>query len=178
MKTTIVPPPASEEQRGHLLKLLRQFSTAMLVTHTGGDVLRARPMAIAETLDEGVIWFITGRDSAKAHEIETDTRVHVTCQEEHSAYLSLSGHASLVDDRAKIKQLWQEPYQVWFPEGPEDPEIILISMKIEDAEYWDNEGWNKVRYLMESAKAYATGTTPDAEDDRQHGFVRLTPLAH
>ncbi len=129
-------------------------------------------MAIAQTLDVSVIWFITGRDSAKAHEIDTDTGVHVICQEEHSAYLSLSGHASLVDNRAKIKELLARTLPVVVSQGAEDPDIVLISVKIDQAEYWDNEGWNRCG-MVESVKAYATGTTPETGDERQHAFVRL-----
>lgn len=173
MTVVTVPPPASTEQREHLLKLLRQFPTAMLITHAGGDCLRARPMAIAEITEEGVVWFITGLDTAKAHEIETDTRVHLVCQNEHSAYLSMSGTGNLVNDRAKVAEVWQEPFKVWFPKGKDDPDIVLIRVKLEQGEYWDNEGWNKVKYLVESAKAYVKGTTPDTKDEDQHAYVRL-----
>src|ERR1700750_234953 len=93
-----IPPPATAEQREHFLKLLRQFSTAMLVTHAEGHRLRARPMAIAQVADDGTLWFITGLETAKAHEIEVDTDVHVVCQDDHSAYLSLAGTARLVQD--------------------------------------------------------------------------------
>lgn len=173
MTIVTVPPPASAEQKEHLLKLLRQFSTAMLVTHAGADQLRARPMVVGEVADDAVVWFITGLDTAKAHEIETDTRVHLVCQNEHSAYLSLRGSAALLNDRARVERLWQEPFKVWFPQGKEDPNIVLICVRIEEAEYWDNEGWNKVKYLVESAKAYVKGTKPETEDENQHGFVRL-----
>src|SRR6187549_1353382 len=71
-----------------LYELLHGFSTAMLITHSGGR-LRARPMAIASLTESCELWFITGQDSAKAHEIERDTRVNVVCQEDHSAYIAL-----------------------------------------------------------------------------------------
>jgi general stress protein 26 len=173
MTIVTVPPPASAEQREHLIKLLRQFSTAMLVTHAGDNRLRARPMAIGGVGDDAVVWFITGLDTAKAHEIENDTRVHLVCQNEDSAYLSLCGSATLLQERTRIDQLWQEPFKVWFPQGREDPNIVVIRVRIEEAEYWDNEGWNKVKYLVQSAKAYVKGTTPEPEDDDQHAFVRL-----
>lgn len=135
--------------------------------------MRARPMAIAQVTDQGQVWFLSGIETAKAHEIETDTRVHITCQNDRSVYLSLGGRASLVTDRAKIEELWQEPFKVWFPEGKTDPQIVLIAVKLEQGEFWDNEGWNKVKYLVESAKAYVQGTTPEANDGDQHAFVRL-----
>ena len=58
------------EQSQHFVSLLKKFSTAMLVTHTGELGFHARPMAFAEIEDDGRIWFITGADTAKVHEIE------------------------------------------------------------------------------------------------------------
>jgi general stress protein 26 len=169
-----IPPPASQKQREHFQKLLRQFSTAMLVTHADGGRLRARPMAIAQVADNNTLWFITGMETAKAHEIEQDTRVHITCQDDHSAYLSFDGRARLVDDRKKVAELWQEPFRVWFPGGQEDPNVVLIAVCLEEGEYWDHEGWNKIKYVVESAQAYVTGQPPPAaEDDSQHAFVRF-----
>ena len=165
--------PPTAEQREHFHKLLKQFHTAMLVTHAGEGRLRARPMAIAQVEDDCRVWFITGAESAKTHEIEADTHVHVICQNDRSAYLSLSGRAELVRDRAKIGELWQEPFRVWFPEGKDDPNIELIAVRPEEGEFWDNEGFNKIKYLFESAKAYVTGQTPEVAEGEQHGVVQL-----
>jgi general stress protein 26 len=165
--------PPTTEQREHFHKLLKQFSTAMLVTHAGLDRLRARPMAIAQVEDDCRVWFITGAESAKAHEIEADTRVHIICQNDRSAYLSLGGRAELVRDRAKVTELWREPFRVWFPGGKDDPNIELIVVRPEEGEFWDNEGFNKIKYLLESAKAYATGKTPEVVEGEQHGRVQL-----
>lgn len=165
--------PTTAEQREHLYKLLKQFSTAMLVTHAGLGKLRARPMAIAQIEDDGRVWFITGAESAKSHEIELDTHVHIICQNDRSAYLSLSGRAELVRDRAKVAELWQEPFRLWFPGGREDPSIELIAVRPEEGEFWDNEGFNKIKYLFQAAKACATGTKPEVTEGAQHGCVRL-----
>jgi len=174
MTPTITPPVATAEQREHWLKLIRQFNTVMMVTHAEDDRLRARPMGIAQVEDGGRLWFITAMETAKTHEIEEDTRVQIVCQDDYSLYLSVGGRAALVeDDRAKIHEVWKESYKVWFPEGKDDPNLILIAFYPEEVEYWDNEGWNKIEYAMETAKAYLTGTTPDAEDDDQHAYVKL-----
>ncbi|HYF37703.1 MAG TPA: pyridoxamine 5'-phosphate oxidase family protein [Prosthecobacter sp.] len=167
------PNSATPEQRGHFLKLLKDFSTAMLVTHAGADQLRARPMAIADIESSGRVWFITSVDTAKVHEIVSDTRVHLVCQKEHSAYLSISGRASLERDRAKLDQVWQEPFKVWFPRGKDDPEIALIAVTPEEVEFWDNQGFNRISYLFESAKAYVSGTKPDIKEGEEHAFVKL-----
>ncbi len=166
-------PISTTDQREHFHKLLKQFHTAMLVTHTGGGRLRARPMAVAQVEEDCRVWFFTSGATSKAHEIESDTRVHLVCQNDRSAYLSISGNAELIRDRAKIAELWQEPYRVWFPNGKEDPDIELIAVQPEEGEFWDNEGFNKIKYLFKTVKAYAAGTTPELEEGEQHGRVRL-----
>jgi general stress protein 26 len=165
--------PTTSEEQERLRKLLKQFQTAMLITHAGDGQLRARPMAIAEVADDGRVWFITGTESAKAHEISRDTRVHIVCQNDHSSYVSISGRAALVHDRAKVVSLWREPFRVWFPEGKDDPNIALIEVQPESGEFWDSEGMNKIKYLFRAAKAYAIGVTPEIDEGIQHGRVQL-----
>jgi len=165
--------PSSSEQSAHFLSLLKKFHTAMLVTHTGAHGFHARPMAIARVEDDGRLWFITSAETAKVHEIEMDSQVHLIAQDGDSAFLSLSGRATLVGDREKIANLWQESFRVWFPKGQDDPDIELIAVRPERGEFWDNTGANRCKYLWEAAKAYVTGTTPNADDGDLHGKVRL-----
>lgn len=162
--------PESSAKKFH--DLLARFETAMLVTHTESGDLRARPMAIAKVEDDCRVWFFSSVASGKVHEIETDTHVNVVCQKERDIYLSLSGLATLQRDRAKVEELWKETYKVWFPRGKDDPELVLVSVEPEDGEFWDEEGFKKIKYLFEAAKALATGTTPNVDAD-QHAKVHL-----
>jgi general stress protein 26 len=130
-------------------------------------------MALAEVEDDGRIWFITDAHTAKVHEIEMDSEVYLTAQNGNDAFLSLSGRASLIGDREKIGHLWREPFKVWFPGGKDDPNIELIAMRPERGEFWDSTGAKRFKYLWEAAKAYMSGTTPDADDGDMHGSVRL-----
>jgi general stress protein 26 len=156
-----------------LVELLREFSTAMLITHDGDRHLRARPMAIAEVEDSGKIWFLSGEDTAKVHEILNDTHVHLTLQRDRSIYLSINGLANLVHDRSKLHELWDESFRMWFPEGMQDPNLVLIAVEPIDAEYWDNHGWQKVKTLYRAAKAYVTGKGGLQEEQPVHGTLQL-----
>ena len=153
--------------------LLKDFSTAMLITHDGGGTLHARPMAIADITEACALWFITNDQSDKVHEIGRDTRVHVVCQRDHSVYLSVAGVASVVRDRSRIEAVWKEPFRVWFPEGQADPHLALIHVTPDRAEYWDSHGMNKASYLWEAAIAYVSGETPRLKEGEQHGVVSL-----
>jgi general stress protein 26 len=153
--------------------LLKSFSTAMLITRDRRGVTYARPMAVADLEEPCELWFIAQKDSAKVDEIEDHAGVHVVCQKDHSVYLSLSGKASLVEDRERIEKIWKEPFRVWFPDGKDDPTLVLIKVTPERAEYWDNKGFNRISYLWEAAIAYAIGDTPRVREGEQHGVVNM-----
>jgi general stress protein 26 len=164
---------SSTDQRENFLSLLKEFDTLMLVTLNSEHEFHGRPMAVAAVEPGGRLWFLTGKDTGKVHEIEMDSHAYLTAQDGNSAFLTLSGRASLIEDRDKVHELWDEGFKVWFPGGKDDPNIELIAVQPESGEYWDTTGGRKVKYLWESAKAYASGTTPQVEEPGQHGRVRL-----
>jgi general stress protein 26 len=158
-------------QVAKIYELLTGFDTALLITQAHHQPLRARPMALARVEADCRLWFFTGRDSAKVHEIQDNQEVLIACQDEHSRYISLSGTAELVANRTQVRELWKESYRTWFPKGVEDPDLLLIAVQPKEAEYWDSHGFKGVRYLFEAAKAYATGTRPHIQEGEQHGKV-------
>jgi len=145
----------------------------MLVTLNSEHEFHGRPMAVAAVEPDGRLWFLTGRETGKVHEIEMDSHAYLTAQDGDSSFLTLSGRASLIDDHEKVRELWQEGYRVWFPGGTDDPDIELISLQPDSGEFWDTTGGRRVKYFWEAAKAYMTGTTPDADATGQHGRVNL-----
>jgi general stress protein 26 len=163
----------AENQIKNIHDLLQGFDTAMLVTHESNQASHARPMAIARVEPDCGVWFFTGRDTAKVNEIRNDEHVLVVCQAEHTRYVSLGGTAKLVEDRSKAHDLWKESYKTWFPQGIDDPNLLLIHIHPSEAEYWDSHGLKGVRYAFEAVKAYATGRTPHIKEGEQHGRVNL-----
>jgi general stress protein 26 len=161
-----------DDQLEKVRAMLEDFDTAMLVTEVRG-MTRARPMAIARVEPNGDLWFFTDRDTAKVQEVQANRQVLIVCQKDHSRYLSMNGSADLIEDRNQICELWKESYRTWFPRGIEEPGLVLLRVRAEEAEYWDNQGFKGVRYAFEAAKAYATGTTPDIREGEQHGRVVL-----
>jgi len=156
-----------------LRDLLGDFSTAMLITRTAEDLLHARPMELVKVDESGTIWFLSAEGSGKMREIDHDTRVHLIFQKEHTLYVAVDGMASTSRDREKIAELWKEPFRVWFPGGKEDPDISLIAVRPQGAEYWDSKGWKKVSYLLKAAEAYATGNQPRVEEGEEHGVLKF-----
>ena len=156
-----------------LKELLDEFGVAMLTTRNADGQLRARPMAVAEVESGGTLWFLTDRQSGKVAELEQDGHVVVTMQS-RSRFVSISGIATAVEDRARVARLWKLEWQVWFPGGKDDPNLVLLRVDGRSGEYWDNSGTSGVRYLFAAGKALLTGTRPNVDDDPQvHGEVSL-----
>ncbi len=86
----------------------------------------------------GEFWFMTGWDSEKIHELLQDQHVNLTfVRPEDNRYMSVSGRATIVRDRTKAQALWNPAYQAWLPKGLEDPNLALLRVRVEQAEYWD-----------------------------------------
>jgi len=164
---------SSTEQREHFISLLKRFDTVMLVTLNSEHEFHGRPMAVAAVEPDGRLWFLTGKDTAKVHEIEMDSHAYLTAQDGDSAFLTVTGRATLIDDRERVRDLWQEDFKVWFPRGKNDPDIEVISIRPEYGEFWDTTGGQRAKYYWEAAKSYVTGTAPDLDETGQHGRVRL-----
>jgi general stress protein 26 len=153
--------------------MLESFESAMLVTHNPDGVLDARPMRVADIEPAGSLWFMTSRSSRKVSEIDKDSRVLLVYQDASGQYLSIAGTARIVDDGPRTRRLWKEPYKVWFPKGPDDPDLVLLSVEPEVAEFWDVAGLNRLRYLFDAAKAYVTGDRAAIEDSDKHARLRV-----
>jgi general stress protein 26 len=157
------------EQRSHeenirkLAELIGGIKVAMLTTIEDDGCLRSRPMATQQTEFDGRLWFFTRRDTAKVHEIQHDQHVNLAyASPSDERYVSVAGRARMIHDRAKAKELWNPIYKAWFPEGLDDPDLGLLCVDVEKAEYWDSPS-SKVVQLLGFAKAIATGKTYEGE---------------
>jgi general stress protein 26 len=145
-----------------LIDLIQDFHTAMLVTRSHDGSLDARPMAVAQAEDSGQIWFVTDRNSGKVADLMLGSDVVVTMQGS-GKFVSLSGTAHPVDDQAKLEELWNETWKVWFPEGKPSESIMLLKIDPTSGEYWDNSGLTGVKYLLKAGKAYLQGERPEVD---------------
>lgn len=119
-------------------ELIRNVPVAMLTTTSARGWLRSRPMVAQRLPFDGSLWFITSRTAAKAGEVRNRHRVNVSyASPERDCYVSIAGIASLVEDPARAAGLWNASYEPWFPQGLHDPDLALIRVEAEEAEYWD-----------------------------------------
>lgn len=154
-----------------LNQLLKRFDAAGLITHGSGNKLHGRPMAIAQVEDNCDLWFITAADTVKLHEIDTNNHVLVTFQDKDTRFVSLCGQAEIVRDQQKIDELWREMFKLWFPGGKTDPNLMLIHVRTDQGEYWDNGGANRIAFVMDALRAYAGKQVMSTGEGSRHGRV-------
>lgn len=140
-------------------KIAKSVRTAMLTTTLPDGSLHSRPMATQEVEFDGAAWFFVSRESDLVDEVTRNPQVNVGYAGSGS-WLSLSGTAEIVRDDVRKKELWNEFVTAWFPDGPEDPGVVLVRVDADSAKYWDTPG-GKPRALLSMAKARITGDTPD-----------------
>ena len=141
--------------------LIEGIRIAMLTTVDEQSNLVSRPMAALQIDEDGTIWFFTKRTSPKVDQIDNNEhRVNLSFADVSNVnYVSVSGTAQELDDRAKIDELWNPQAKAWFPKGKDDPELILLKVHINMAEYWDSNDSMMVR-LLQQATAVITGNPP------------------
>jgi general stress protein 26 len=143
-----------------LRELIGDVSIAMFTTIDAEGQLRSRPLTtLHDSADEDDedLWFYSYEDSAKVDEIAHEAQVNLAYAEPaKEVYVSVSGIAQKVDDRALVRKFWKPIHVAFFPDGPEDPQLTLIRVRIEQAEYWDAPS-SKVVLLAGMAKAVLTG---------------------
>ncbi len=145
-----------------LNKLIKKVRFAMLTTVEEDGSLRSRPMAAHELDPDGNLWFFTQLNVPKVHEVRHDQHVNVTfSDEEEYRWFSLSGRAEIVRDRARIEELWKPFLKTWFPNGKDDPELALLKVNVDRAEYWDEKS-SPISVLMGFGKAVLTGERSQA----------------
>jgi len=154
---------AEFEKLGELIKDIR---IAIVTTVEPDGTLHGRPLASLAYGNDGQLWFYTAVDSAKVSEVANDVRASVafadTAKEE---YVVVSGTADIVNDRQRIHDLWTPFAKPWFPEGPDDPNLALLRVQAERAEYWRSSG--KAAYLFGVAKAAVTGKRTRLGENRK-----------
>ena len=149
----------------NLLELIGDIPNAKLTTY-GGAGVRSVPMARQEVEPDAEMWFIAARDTRHVADILVEPRVSLTFSS-RASWVALTGTAVVVEDDARLKELWNTFAEAWLPGGPEDPNAVLIKVDVEEGEYWDTPGGN-VASLISFAKSKLTGDTFDTD----HGVVR------
>ena len=155
----------SAEDTRKVAELLKGQRFAFLTTTTPEGKLTSRPMTLQEVEFDGDLWFFAERGSHPVQHVQASPQVNVGVGS-GGTWVSLTGHASVVDDVAKKKELWNGGVEAWFPQGPEDPSVVLLKVDGDSAEYWETPG-GRLATAFSFAKAKATGERIDSGENEK-----------
>jgi len=141
-----------------LRALLEDLPIAFMVT-AGGEQTQARPVGVVGR-DEpfnGSLWFITDQRSHKVAQIRSGARTSLVFQNDAKGmYAHMRGEATVVDDRPRLAALYTTDQRIWFPDGVDDPNMILIRFDVSEADYWDGHN-STVRRTIALLTSVITG---------------------
>jgi general stress protein 26 len=155
-----------QDQREKVKELVADARISMLTTMTSDGKHVSRPMALQDVEFDGDLWYFTYSDSDLVAQIAVHPQVNVSFSDgKQHAWVSLSGVAERVDDRQKAEELWNPILKAWFPDGLETPNLTLVKVHADTAEYWESAHSSRVVTMLGYAKAAVTGKTPDAGEN-------------
>lgn len=129
---------AIDTPESKLWDMIDHIRVAMLTTRHG-ERLQSRPMNAYLDRDHKRIYFITPLSGEKIHEIGAGDAVNLAFVERSSeTYVSLEGHARVIQDVPLQKKLWNAFAEAWLPQGPEAADVGLIEVTPVEGTYWDS----------------------------------------
>ncbi|PJI95393.1 general stress protein 26 [Acidovorax sp. 69] len=143
-------------------KRIKDIRFGMLTHRTATGMLHAHPLTTQNRKfdEQSALYFFISKSGELYERLLTDGEVNVSyANPDDDSYVSLSGQARFLDDRAKVEALWSPMAKVWFPGGVSDPDLALLVVRIRHAEYWDVDE-SKMVQIFKMAKAAITGEQP------------------
>ncbi len=161
---------SSPEHKKFVWNLIKKIKVGMLVTEDQDDneSFRARPMHLIQDNYDGTLYFFTSKKASKVYEVKDGQKeVCITFADSNDqVYVSMSGKASINSDRKMIEHYWNPMANAWFEGGKEDPNIVLLEIKIYKGEHWRTED-NKLVQFFELAKSQLTDETPNIGENEK-----------
>ncbi len=156
------PEPADLAQ-DKVVAIMRDDRFCMLTSVGPEGRLHAHPMTPQEITGDGDVWFFIDRSSEQATNIDAEKRVNLAFAD-GSTWLSLACHGRVLRDDAKIAELWNPMVEAWFPDGQDSPDLALLFVESDSAEYWDTPG-GRVASALAFAKTKLTGERPSGHSE-------------
>ena len=143
-----------------LSELLKDFRFSMVTFVTDEGHLHSAPMTTQNDAFNGIVWFLGSKKSELVKSISSNPQVNLGYSNtSNNDYVSINGVAENVIDEVILDEIWSPAYEAFFEHGKSDPDIQLIRVVCNGAQYWKGSGTLVTLYKL--AKASVTGQTED-----------------
>lgn len=158
----------TDKKLDELYDLIGDIETPMMTTRRPDGGMSTRPMATQTQAGIGDLHFVTDIDSTKVAELRGDAHVSLGYFDPGSyEWVAVAGRATVMQDRAKIEELYQPDWRAWFGDeggardgSATDPRLALIVVDAESVSYMRAKHSKPVA-LFQIAKGAITGEQPD-----------------
>ncbi len=157
--------PDHQDAVAKVAELAKGIRIAMMTTVDEESHFVSRPMAQQEVEFDGDLWFFAERDSRKVRQLAADPHVGITLSS-GDTWVSICGTAAIVENPAKVHELWNSWVEAWMPQGPDDPSVVLIKVTADGAEYWDTPG-GRIASVLSFVKSKVTGRPYDGGENEK-----------
>ncbi len=171
--------PATQKVE-ELYGLIDEMETAMMTTQQADGQLVTRPMATQTQAGIGDLYFVTDVNSKKVEDLRQNPQINLGyLNSSNYEWVSVSGEATVSQDRAKIKELYQPDWKAWFGDeggendgGPDDPRLALIVVDASSVRY--NKALNsKPVSFVKYAVGMVRGEMPELSREERLGDGEL-----
>ncbi len=149
-----------QQLRERLWKELDEARIVMLGL-IGGEPHHMQPMAAFGDKAADAIWFFTKTDTDLVRQTGASHDAMVCIMAKDMEFQACI-HGVLIPDteRPKMDQFWSPFVSAWYPDGKDDPDLIMMRLDPSDARVWVSKR-GPITYPLEIAKANATHKLPD-----------------
>jgi general stress protein 26 len=142
-------------------ELIDNIEVAMMTTRAADGSLVSRPLQTLKLDDNGELIFFTAADSHKVDELTQESGVNLAYADPgEQRYVSVRGRARMDRDEATIGELWSPVQKVFFPEGKDDPNLMVLRVRVLDASYWEAAG-NFIARALDVARGMISDSPQD-----------------
>lgn len=159
--------PTQKEELKIVNDLIKDIDVAMFTTIVDNKPV-SRPLQTQEAEFDGDLWFLTLKDTAKYQEILENPNVNLAYA--GKSYVSISGTAQFIDDLERKKEYWNPVFDKMLNTSYDVPNVILIKVTAETAEYWDSG--NMVKTVKNFAKKL-TGNETEGDKKQMNDTVEF-----
>ncbi|HEV7491904.1 MAG TPA: pyridoxamine 5'-phosphate oxidase family protein [Rhodanobacteraceae bacterium] len=152
-------------------ELIKGVEVAMLTTRASDGGMVSRPLQTLKFDSADELVFFTAADSRKVEELRANPDVNIAyANPGKQIYVSVRGAVRIDRDRAAIDALWSPAQKIFFPQGKDDPNLVVLHVRVRDAAYWESAG-NFIARAIDFASAMMSS---EPRDLGKHGKLSGT----
>ncbi len=119
------------------VRLLSQCENVVLSSVDINGFPRPVPMSKIQARSFNEVWMTTSASSMKVADFRLNPKAGI-CYEHYGDSVALRGTVEIITDDAIRKEMWQDWFTHYFPDGLNDPNYVLLHFIGTDATFWIN----------------------------------------